>query len=329
MLLAVAVLLTCALPPAAHASSLSTELIGIFPQNVGEFAYADLRQARYLSWYPQLKEQMLPEQFRQFEKSLASAGVDPDLQVEELAWALVPARLPTDSMANTDIPTGDEVVGVALGPFRPDAVEAYFTAKKLSVVNVRDYPVYSFSGASGGDGLFFCFLDSNTAAFGQRKELERLIAVRYGDEQSLLTNAELASLISQRNSNSVVWAVLSAPYARLAMRQLAPQIAEFPQAQQIISKLRGLTIEIDTGTGIQAHFEAMCALPDDANVLGALLQAGFLYQHHQAADSNPDLAAVLDQAQVATSADRLDVSLALTDDQVVALIQRNTFVIHP
>ena len=186
-----------------------------------------------LTWFPQLQEQMLPERFRQFEQFLASAGVDPDSQVDELAWALVPADLPAGAAQNTAVPTSEEVVGVALGPFWPEKAEAYFKAKKLAVVKVRDYSLYAFGGS--GD-LFFCFIDSNTAAFGQRKELEKLIAVRYGEEQSLLSNTELAPLISQANGSGVVWAVLSAPYARLAMQQLAPQTAEFPQAQQLVSK---------------------------------------------------------------------------------------------
>jgi hypothetical protein len=322
MLLAVAVLLACALPPAARAGSLSTEVIGMFPQNAGEVAYADLRQARYLTWFPQLQEQ-LPERFRQFEKILASAGVDSNSQVEELAWALVPADLPAGAAQNTAVPTSEEVVGVALGPFWPQKAEAYFKARKLAVVKVRDYSLYAF----GGD-LFVCFIDSNTAAFGQRKELEKLIAVRDGEEQSLLSNTELAPLISQANGSGVVWAVLSAPYARMAMQQLAPRTAEFPQAQQLVSKLRALTLEISAGSSIQAYFEAVCASPDDANAFAVLLQAGLLYQRNQVANASPDLAAMLGQAEVAPSGDRLDVTLTLTDDQAVGLIRRNTFAIY-
>ena len=193
--LTAAIFLVFALSPAARASSLSTEVIGMFPRNAGEIAYADLRQARDLTWFPKLQEQMLPKRFRQFEQFLASAGVDPESQVEELTWALVPMGLPTGPTHNTAVPTSEEVVGVALGPFRPDAVEAYFKAHKLAVVEVRGYSLYAVTGASGGEGLFFCFLDSTTAAFGQRKELEKLIAVRYGDEESLLANTELAPLI--------------------------------------------------------------------------------------------------------------------------------------
>src|SRR5580704_17013968 len=80
--------------PQAHGGTLVTDVIGMFPQSVGEFAYADLRQARSLPWFPQLKKQMLPPRFQQFEQFLTTAGINPDSQVEELAWWLVPGGLP-------------------------------------------------------------------------------------------------------------------------------------------------------------------------------------------------------------------------------------------
>ena len=48
----------------AHASTLGSDVIGMFPQNIGEFAYANLKEARSLSWFPQLKQQMLPARFK-------------------------------------------------------------------------------------------------------------------------------------------------------------------------------------------------------------------------------------------------------------------------
>src|SRR5258706_3012998 len=58
------------------AQRVGTDTIALFPKNIGEFAYANLKQARSQKWFPQLQEQMLPERFRQFEKFLASAGVE-------------------------------------------------------------------------------------------------------------------------------------------------------------------------------------------------------------------------------------------------------------
>jgi hypothetical protein len=310
------------LPSLGHANTLSTDIIGMFPKNVGEFAYADLRQARQMSWFPQLQQQMLPARFRQFEQFLTAAGVDPNSQVEELAWALVPTNL---GNSPTAVPGNEEVVGVALGSYQPDSAEAYFNAKKVPTVKVHNLSLYSFGGGSGPGDLFFVFIDPSTAAFGQREQLEKLIAVRYGEEQGLLSNPDLSPLILQANGSSTVWAVLDAPYTRLAMQQLAPAVQQFPQTQQLFGKLQALTIELTAGSGVQAHFEAVCAAPEDANTFAALLQAGILYQRYQIANTNPDMASLLDQASVLPSGDRLEIRFSLTDDQMSGLIRRNTF----
>jgi hypothetical protein len=242
-------LTACAWPSMLRANSLSSDVIGMFPKDVGEFAYADLRAARAFTWFPQLKEQMLPARFRQFETFLASAGIDPNSQVEELAWALVPAPIPGGVAANS-VPESDEVIGVALGTFRPDTAQDYFAAKKLPVVKIRNLSLYGFGSGTGPNDLFFLFLDSNTAAFGQRQELEHLIAVRYGEEQGIVSNPDLYPLITAANGSGVVWAVLSAPYTRLAMQPLAPETTQFPAAQQLVAGLHALTIQIVSSGGI-------------------------------------------------------------------------------
>jgi hypothetical protein len=321
----------------ARASTLSTDVIAMFPQNIGEFAYANLKEARSLSWFPQLKQQMLPSRFKQFEQFLSAAGIDPNSQVEEVAWATVGAA-PTPAAQNgqgnaaaqaqqTPAPGSEQVLGVAIGSFRPETAETYFTAQKLPVVKVRNFSLYAFGGGSGPADLFFFFLDSNTAAFGQRQQLERLIGIRAGEEQGLLTDSKILPLINEANGSGVVWAVMNSAYAQLAMQQLAPEAAQFPQAQQLVSRLRALSLQIVAGSGVQARFQSVCATPDDANTFAALLQAGLLYKRYQLGSSNPDLAALLDSTRITPAGDRLNVQLSLTDDQMLSLIRRNTFAV--
>src|SRR5260370_39213291 len=73
----------------SSAQSLGADTIALFPKNVGEFAYANLKQARSQKWFPQLQEQMLPERFKQFEKFLAWAGEGADCPAEERPGGLV------------------------------------------------------------------------------------------------------------------------------------------------------------------------------------------------------------------------------------------------
>src|SRR5262252_8904194 len=174
-------------PRAAKAQHLGNDTIALFPKNVGEFAYANLKQARSQKWFPQLQEQMLPERFRQFEKFLASAGVDPNSQVEEIAWGLIAEGVTakTEGTGSNAVPTGEEIVGVALGSYNPNSTEAFFKQQKLPTFKSHGFTMFSFGSGSGPNDLFFVFIDSSTAAFGHRSELEKMLNVRYGGEEGL------------------------------------------------------------------------------------------------------------------------------------------------
>jgi hypothetical protein len=313
-----AILLGALLCPAvSHAGTLSTSVIGLFPKDVNEFAYADLKSARKFKWFPQLKEQMLPSRFRQFEQFLISAGIDPDTQVEELAWAL---RAPSAD-------SGEMVVGVALGQFNPASAEEYFKAQQLPLSKYRGYYLFAFGSGVGPNDIVFLFLDSNTAAFGHRSVLEQLIEVRYGGEESVLRNDQLFPLINETNGRGLVWAVLDPTYTRIGMNQMIPEAAQFPEANNLFSKIRALTIRIEADRGVDANFQAVCATPDEANVFAALLQAGLLYRRQQEGQGNPEFAKVLEDVRVMPSGDRLDVRMSLTEETLLALIRRATFAV--
>jgi hypothetical protein len=314
------------LPGTARAGSVGSDILSMFPKESGELAYANLKEARAFPWFNQLKEQMLPAKFREFETFLASAGIDPNTQVTELTWALVPSKSTSDGNGGS-VPSVDSIVGVALGQFNPASAEAYFTSKKLPIVKVRTFSLFAFGGGSGPNDLFFFFIDSSTAAFGQRQQLEKMIGVRYGEGQGLYANTDFSALVDQANGSGTVWAVLNPSYTRLAMQQLVPETSQFPAAAQLTSKLKAMTISIKGSSGVDAKFEAVCGSTDDANTFAALLQAGLMYRKYQVGNSNPELGALLDSASVTPAGDRLDVKLSLTDDQMQSLIKRNTFVV--
>jgi hypothetical protein len=319
--------LTMFAPKPARAGRLGADIIALFPKVVGEFAYADLKKARTLAWFPQLQQQMLPERFRQFEKFLASAGVDPNTQVEELAWGLVAEGVTskTEGVGSAAVPTGEQIVGVALGNYNPESTEAYFKAQKLPTFKARNYTLYAFGTGSGANDLFFFFIDSSTAAFGHRALLEKMIEVRFGGEEGLMRNDKFFPLVNEANGTGVFWSVLNPAYTRLAMQQLAPEIQQFPDAAKIVTRMQNMIINVDASSGIDGKFQGICGSTDDANTLGQLLQMGLLYKQYQSKTENPDMAQLLTQASVTPSGDRIVVHMTLTDDQMASLIKRNTF----
>src|SRR5260370_1353388 len=325
----VLVAMSLATPKPARAGRLGTDVIALFPKEIGEFAYADLKKARSLKWFPQLQEQMLRDRFRQFEKFLASAGVDPNSQVDELAWGLVAEGMSakTEGAGSTEVPTGEEIVGVALGTYNPNSTEAFFKQQKLPSFKARGYTLYAFGTGSGANDLFFFFLDSNTAAFGHRTVLEKMIEVRFGGEEGLLRNDTIYPLINEANGSGVVWAVLNPAYTRLAMQQLAPEVQQFPEAAKLVARMQNMIINVDASSGLDGKFQAVCGSTEDANTLGQVLQAAFPYKPDQAQKDNPDLAQLLDQARVTPAGARVRLPLALSDDQMTSLIRKNTFAL--
>jgi hypothetical protein len=316
-----------AVPKAGRAGTLAADVIGMFPKDVGEFGYADMKKARTLKWFPQLQEQVLPERFRQFEKFLASTGNDPNSQVDEIAWALVAEGISTkaEGTGSDAVPTGEQMVGIALGNFNQDTTAAYFKKQKLPTANFHGYTLYAFGSGTGATDLFFVFIDASTAAYGHKSILEKMISVRFGDEEGLMHNDKFFALINEANTGSSVWLVTNPAYTRLAIQQLAPEIQQFPEAAKLVMRMQNSIINVEAGSDLDAKVQAICGSTDDANTLGQLLQAGFLYKRYQAQKDNPDLASLLDQVRIIPGGDRVTLRMSLSDDQMTSLIKHNTF----
>ena len=328
-LVAIGLMLASALslPKPAQAGTLSSDVIGMFPKDVGEFGYADLKKARTLKWFPQLQQQVLPERFRQFEKFLVSTGNDPNSQVDEIAWALAPEGMTAkaEGTGSSSVPTGEQMVGIAIGNFNQDSTAAYFKKQKLPTSTFHGYTLYAFGTGTGATDLFFVFIDASTAAYGHKSILEKMISVRFGDEDGLLRNDKFFSLVNEANTGSSVWLVTNPAYTRLAIQQLAPEVQQFPEAAKLVARMQNSIINIDAGSSLEAKVQTICGSTEDANTLGQLLQAGFLYKRYQAQKDNPDLAALLDQVNITPGGDRVTLRMSLSDDQMTSLIRHNTF----
>jgi hypothetical protein len=312
--------------PVKAAGGVSADTIALFPKNTGEIGYVDLKKARTEKWFPALREQILPDRFRQFEKFLASAGVDPNSQVDELVWGLVPETTQqNDKGASTDVPSSEYTVGIAMGNYNPDTTEAYFKQQNLPTIQLDNYTLFAFGSGSGPNDLYFFFLDSSKAVFGHKPLLEKLLDIRMGKQDGLLRNEKMYNLINEVNGSSVVWAVLDAGYTRLAMSQLAPEVQQFPEAAALVQRMQAMIITATASSGVDSKFQGVCGSTQDANTLSQLMAAGLLVKKYQASKDNPDLAQLLDQASVTPSGDRVVIGLTVSDDQMTSLIQKNTF----
>ncbi|HTZ32296.1 MAG TPA: hypothetical protein VMH31_07555 [Methylomirabilota bacterium] len=322
--------LAAALAKPVKAGGVGADTIALFPKNTGEFGYVDMKKARTMKWFPALEQQIIPERFRQFEKFLASAGVDPNSQVDELVWGLVPDAVTKDDKggAPAGVPSSELTVGIAMGNYNPDSTEAYFKKQKLPTTKLDTFTLFAFGSGAGAGDLYFFFLDSSKAVFGHKALLEKLIEIRQGREDGLLRNTDMYNLINEANGTGLVWAVLGPAYTRLAMSQLAPEVQQFPDAAKLVQNMKSMILSATAGSGVDAKVQAVCANTQDANTLSQLITAGLLYKKYQATkDNNQEFGQLLDQAQVSPSGDRIQILMSVSDDQMSSLIQKKTFAV--
>ena len=305
-------------PLRSSARALGPSEIAMFPKEVAEFAYTDLKSVQRYPWFLVFRDELLPPHFREFERFLLSAGIDPNTQVDELVWA----QLPTTKK------DGEQVVGIGFGSFDPSSNEERFKQQKLPVTNYQGYHLYASGAATSAGDILFTFLDSNMAAFGHRSALEKLVDLRMGRGESLLTNEALFPLISEANGGGVIWAVMDKSNAHRAIQRFIPQANLFPQAAIILNRMHAMMVNVDAGNSLDVRFYAVCDSVDDANFLGAALQAGLLYRRYQEEQTPPDPAQEMAESiRVTPRGDRLIVESSVSDDQFGALIKSKAFVV--
>ena len=316
-------MLFLAIAPNLYGGTLDPSVIGMFPKDVGEFGYADLSEARGFSWFPQLEAQLVPVSLYGFEQFLEVAQLRQSPSIDEVAWARV-----TVSNADSDpaLSGNGQPVAVATGVFDVDAIQFFLDSHNVSSVQIGNHIFYDSGTGSGASDIFFTVVDWKTIAFGPFKQLKRILRIRDGEEDNLLQNEKMMTQIDKANGDGIFWGVLDSSRVGATIGQLVPEAANFPQSRDLIGKMKELLIVVRASSGIELDFQAASASREDAILVSQLLQAGVLLRRYQTnTENNPTLAQLLDTLRITANGNLLDVSLDLTDDQLISLIEHNTF----
>src|SRR5712672_3478987 len=321
-------LLGLAICPGLHANTpLDSSIISMFPKDVRALKYADLSGSRLFAWFPQFQAQLVPndvlglEQLLEATQGAQPEGVQPEGDqppeqhpyIEQVAWAQVP------------ISGSTHIVAIGVGQFDVGAIKMFLDSHGVSPIPAGSYEIYAAQPDLGMPEGYFSLIDNRTVAVGPLDGLQRILEIRAQKQPNLSGNADLMTLISQVNGQAVFWSVLDAAQARTAVQHLVPEVMKFPQANDVVVKLKQLSISVKGSEEMQFDFKVDSGSPKDAVVLSQLLEASMLAQRHQSAQDNPDLAKVLDGMVIKSSGNELDVRLTVTEDQMRGLADQNTF----
>ncbi len=175
----------------AAAAPLSSNARTVIPQAVQQIISVDYREVRDSPTARALKNQVIPDNVKQFVSALRSVGIDPDRDAEQITF--VTYRGPKNAVRG---------IGIVQGPFKQKEFLAKAKAKNIKPEKYLLSNIYPM-----GLGFQMVFLDPITILFGDNAAIKGAIDVRDNGAASLASNDIMDDLISSIETEPV-WSVL-------------------------------------------------------------------------------------------------------------------------
>jgi hypothetical protein len=290
---------------AANAMPLNSSARTVIPADTQQLISVDYRTLKDSQTAMQLKQQLLPDNIKQFEQALKGIGIDPDKDVDTLAF--VSFRTPK---------MGIKGVGVAAGPFAMKTVLKKLTAAKIKPTKYRNASIYPMDG-----GMVMVFLDDSTLLFGEISALKVALDTRDGEVLSLDTNQTMADMMSDVDS-SPVWSILDQQGTQNVMRSALGDAAKIADYDTIKKRLLGSRYTMSFNGGVNFDLTVVSSDSVSAATLSSLVKAGLLYKKMSA--TAPEKMA-MDNTSVDSDGSDVNFHFKSTDQQFQSIMHSQLF----
>jgi hypothetical protein len=288
------VLLVLVIAPVTRAQGLGSEALTFFPADTQQIAYANLSQLRALPDYKQLRQALFSQEMRNLEGFLRSMGSDPEQDVDEavLGW-----RANAMSVA--------QAFGLAEGSFNPTQGQDSSATGRLQSRQYSGYTLMEY-GVGHGNGIFFTYLSSDLAAFGQLGDVERLIDDYLGKQLSLNSNSDFTNWEAGLDGSGAQWGITTgAAAATVAAPWLgANSKSESGTLTGLFKGVKAVLYKVNWSGDFDAQISVVCDNSQDAQTLDRLLLLG---QNALAATAgaSADVSQFVRGLQISTDGNRL------------------------
>jgi hypothetical protein len=239
----------------AAAAALGTSARNVIPSEVQQIISVDYRVLRNSPTALSLKERVLPDNLKQFETALKSAGVNEN-DVDQLTFALFRTEK-----------NGLKVIGIASGQFAPKAVLARFKKQKVTGEKYKSAQIYPLSG------MQMTFLDDWTMLFGDTSAIKAALDARNGDAESLNSNGKVSDLIGAVE-NGPIWSVLDDKGSQNMLRSALGDVSKLADYDMVKKRLIGSRYQIDFSNGVNFDLDVITSDNMTASTLSSMLQVG-------------------------------------------------------
>jgi hypothetical protein len=238
-----------------HGAALGTSSRAVIPSEVQQIISVDYRALRNSPTALSLKDRVLPDNLKQFESALKSAGVQEN-DVDQLTFALFRTEK-----------GGLKVIGVANGQFSPKMVLAKFKKQKIAGEKYKAAQIFPLSG------MQMAFLDDYTMLFGDMPAIKAALDARNGDLPSLGSNAKVSDLIGAVEGGPI-WSVLDDKGSQNMLRSALGDVSKLADYDMVKKRLIGSRYQMDFNNGVNFDLDVITSDSMTAATLSSMLQVG-------------------------------------------------------
>jgi len=289
----------------ANAMPLNSSARSVIPADLQQLISVDYRAMKDSPTAMQLKQQLMPDNVKEFEAALKGVGIDPDKDVDTLAFAAF--RTPKG---------GTKSVGVAAGPFAMKAVLRKMTLRKIKPTKYRTSSIYPMDG-----GMMMTFLDDSTLLFGELSAVKLALDTRDGEILGVDTNSTMADMMSSVDSGPV-WSILDQQGTQNVMRSALGEAAKVADYDTIKKRLLGSRYTMSFTSGVNFDLTVVASDGLSAATLSSLVKAGLLYKKMSASASEK---VAMENTSVDSDGSNVNFHFKASDQQFQSLMHSELF----
>jgi len=290
---------------AAWAAPLGSSVRPAIPAEVQQIICVDYRALKNSDTALALKDQVLPDNLKQFETALKGAGINPDRDVDELTF--ISYRQPK---------RGLEVVGAAQGVFPTKTVLSKLRLHKIRPVKYRDANIYPMSS-----GMEMTFLDDTTLLFGEGSALRGALDARDGYVTTLDSNPDISNLIGDVEGGSV-WSILDQKGTQNMLLSALGDASSLADYETVKKHILSSRYTMNFQNGVNFDLDVITSDTVTAANLSSLLKMGVLYRKMTASAVEKS---ALEDVSVNSDSSKLQMHFKTDDKQFQSLIHTSLF----
>jgi hypothetical protein len=290
---------------AAVAMPIASSARALVPSEIQQLIGVDYRALKDSPTAQQLKDQVMPQDLKEFETSLKGIGIDSDHDVDQLNF--VSFRTPK---------AGIQRVCVAQGSFSAKAVLKKLKLKKISPTKYGSANVYPMD-----NGMVMTFLDDNTLAFGSEAALDQALDTRDGKRPSLDSNPDMADQMAAVDG-SPMWSVLDQQGTQAMMFSALGDAAKVADYDSVKKHVLASRYTMNFQNGVNFDLTVVTSDSMTAATLSALVKAGMMYKKMNASMAEKT---AIDQTTVDSDSQNLLLHFKSDDQKFQALMHSPLF----